>query len=390
MADKTLGAYNIADLREMAKRRLPRGIFEFVDRGAEDEVALRNNRQAFEGIKLKSRVLADVSSRSLETTLFGKTYSMPLGISPTGTAGLLSYGGEIAIAQAAAKANIPYTVATPAMTSMEEIAEQVGGELWFQLYVWADKAQSYKFVERVKSVGYKTLIVTVDSVVGYNREYNHKNGFEVPLKYTPRMLAQLLAKPGWFVSCLLPQLLRRGIPKYENYPAEMKDKITAKTFDGSKMKNDTLHWDDLKVLRDRWPGTLMVKGILHPDDAALAAACGADGVIVSNHGGRNLDASVAPIQILPEIAARVGGKTTVIVDSGFRRGTDVIKGLALGADFVMTGRPTLYGTAVAGEAGAARAIEIFGDEINRVMGQLGLHSIDEITRDCLWEPSLSP
>ncbi len=386
MADDKLGAYNIEDLRRMAKRKLPRGIFEFVDRGAEDEVALRNNRAAFEDIKLKTHVLANVSTRSLETPIFGKTIKMPFAIAPTGTAGLLSYGGEVGLAKAAAKAGIPCTLATNAMTPMEEIVEKASGELWFQLYMWSDKALSLKFVERVKSVGFETLIVTVDGPVAPNREYNRRNGFEVPLKYTPRLLAQLLAKPGWLATCLLRQFIQRGVPKFENYPPELMDSLMSKNFKRSSLKNDTLTWDDLKALRDAWPGNLIVKGILHGDDAAMAADCGADGVIVSNHGGRYLDSSVATIQILPEIAARVGDRMTVIVDSGFRRGSDVIKALALGADLVMAGRPTLYGAAAAGEAGAYRALEIFGEEMDRVMGQLGLHTVDEIGHDCLWQP----
>ncbi len=384
MAGSKLDAYNIEDLRRMAQRRLPRGIFEFVDRGTEDEVALSNNRKAFEDIRLKTRVLTNVSTRSIETKIFGKPIKMPFGVAPTGTAGLLSYGGEVALAKAAAKAGVPCTVATNAMTPMEEIVDEAGGDLWFQLYMWSDRELSFKLVDRAKSVGFETLIVTVDSVVGSNREYNHRNGFEVPLQYTPRLVAQLLAKPGWLAGCLLQQFVKRGVPKFENYPPELMDSLMSKTFKRSALKNDTLDWDDLKVLRDRWPGNLIVKGILHPDDAALAADGGADGIIVSNHGGRNLDASVAPIQILPEIAARVGGRMTVIVDSGFRRGTDVIKGLALGADLVMAGRPTLYGAAVGGEAGAYRALEIFHEEIFRVMGLLGLHTVDEIGPDCLW------
>jgi len=384
MSNVKLGVHNIEDLRRIAKRKLPRGVFEFVDRGTEDEVALRNNRAAFDGIRLKTHVLADVSTRNLETKIFGKTSRMPLGVAPTGTAGLLCYGGEVALAKAAARAGVPCTVATNAMTSMEEIAEQAGGDLWFQLYMWSDREMSYKLVDRVKSVGFEVLIVTVDGAVPSNREYNHRNGFEVPLRYSPRLLAQVLAKPGWLTGCLLQQFARRGVPKFENYPQELMDGLLSKRLKRSILKNDSLRWDDLKVLRDRWPGKLVVKGILHPDDAAVAVDCGADGIIVSNHGGRNLDASVAPIQILPEIAARVGGRTTVIVDSGFRRGTDVIKGLALGADFVMAGRPTLYGAAAAGEAGAYRALEIFREEIDRVMGLLGLHSVDEIGPDCLW------
>jgi (S)-mandelate dehydrogenase len=386
MADISSEALNIADLREMAQRRLPRFVFEWLDRGAEDEVALRNNRQAYEDIKLKARVLQNVSTRSLETKLFGKTFKMPYGISPTGTAGLLAYGGEISVAKAAARAGIPCSVGTNAQTAMEEIMEKAGGELWYQLYIWSDKELSRQLVERVKAAGYGTLIVTVDGPVGPNREYNKKNGFSMPIKYTPKLLAHLLAKPSWLASCLLQQYIRRGTPKFENYPPELMDKVTSKTFKRSILKSDSLDWDDVKRLRDMWPGKLIVKGIVHPEDAINAADSGADAVIISNHGGRYLDASVAPIQILPEVASRVAGRIPVIVDSGVRRGSDVIKALALGADFVMAGRPTLYGIGGAGEPGADRALEIFYEEIDRNMAQMGLHSVEEITRECLWQP----
>jgi (S)-mandelate dehydrogenase len=390
MSDTVTNALNIADLREMSRSRLPRFVFEWLDRGAEDEVALRNNRQAFENIKIQARVLQNVSTRTLETKLFGKTFKMPYGVSPTGTAGLLAFGGEIGVAKAAARAGVPCAVGTNAQTAMEDIIEQAGGDLWFQLYIWSDKEMSRQLVERVKSAGYEILIVTVDGPVGPNREYNKKNGFSMPVKYTPRLIAQLLAKPGWLMSCLLQSYIRKGTPKFENYPPELMDKVTAKTFKKSILKSDALDWDDVRRLRDMWPGKLLVKGIVHPEDAMAAAECGADGVIISNHGGRYLDASVAPIQVLPEIAKRVGGKIAVIMDSGVRRGSDVIKAVALGADLVMAGRPTLYGVGAGGEAGADRALEIFHDEIDRVMAQLGLHSVEEVTPDCLWQPNSLP
>jgi isopentenyl diphosphate isomerase/L-lactate dehydrogenase-like FMN-dependent dehydrogenase len=390
MSDTVTNALNIADLREMSRSRLPRFVFEWLDRGAEDEVALRNNRQAFENIKIQARVLQNVSTRTLETKLFGKTFKMPYGVSPTGTAGLLAFGGEIGVAKAAARAGVPCAIGTNAQTAMEDIIEQAGGDLWFQLYIWSDKEMSRQLVERVKSAGYEILIVTVDGPVGPNREYNKKNGFSMPVKYTPRLIAQLLAKPGWLMSCLLQSYIRKGTPKFENYPPELMDKVTAKTFKKSILKSDALDWNDVRRLRDMWPGKLLVKGIVHPEDAMAAAECGADGVIISNHGGRYLDASVAPIQVLPEIAKRVGGKIAVIMDSGVRRGSDVIKAVALGADLVMAGRPTLYGVGAGGEVGADRALEIFHDEIDRVMAQLGLHSVEEVTPDCLWQPDSLP
>jgi len=369
MSNVKLGVHNIEDLRRIAKRKLPRGVFEFVDRGTEDEVALRNNRAAFDGIRLKTHVLADVSTRNLETKIFGKTSRMPLGVAPTGTAGLLCYGGEVALAKAAARAGVPCTVATNAMTSMEEIAEQAGGDLWFQLYMWSDREMSYKLVDRVKSVGFEVLIVTVDGAVPSNREYNHRNGFEVPLRYSPRLLAQVLAKPGWLTGCLLQQFARRGVPKFENYPQELMDGLLSKRLKRSILKNDSLRWDDLKVLRDRWPGKLVVKGILHPDDAAVAVDCGADGIIVSNHGGRQLDGAAATLEALPAISRAAGAKLTVLLDGGVRRGVDILKARALGAQAVLVGRAPLYGVMAGGEPGARRALEILTGEFERAMDE---------------------
>ncbi len=386
MSDRTLGAYNIHDLREMAKKRLPRGVFEFVDRGTEDESALRNNRAAFERIRFKPRTLVDVSKRSQAITLFGKEQPMPIVVGPTGTAGLLSYGGEVGIARAAAKAGIPFTVGTNSMTSMEQIAEQAGGRLWFQLYMWSDRALSHQIVERAKGVGFEALMVTVDGAVPANREYNHRNGFEVPIQFNARNVADVLSCPRWLAGVFLRQILASGMPRFENYPPEVMDGLMARTLKKSILKNDSLNFDDLKVLRKLWPGTLMVKGVLSAQDAVKAADCGADAVIVSNHGGRNLDFSPAPIDVLPEILDAAGKRLTVMVDSGVRRGTDVVKGLALGASAVLVGRAPLYGVAAAGEAGAARSLEILRDEIGRTMALLGVNRVAELNRSYLQMP----
>lgn len=386
MKDKTLGAYNIHDLREMARRRLPRGVFEFVDRGTEDESALRNNRAAFERIRLRPRTLVDVSGRSQEITLFGKKQPMPIVVGPTGTAGLLSYGGEVAVARAAAAAGIPFTVATNSMTSMETIAEQAGGRLWFQLYMWSDRSLSHQIVERAKGVGFEALMVTVDGAAPSNREYNYRNGFEIPIHFNARNVTDVLGRPGWLARVFLRQILAHGMPRFENYPPEVMDGLMARTLKKSILKNDSLNFDDLRVLRKLWPGTLMVKGMLHPEDAAKAADCGADAVIVSNHGGRNLDGSPAPIDVLPEILDAAGKRLTVMVDSGVRRGTDVVKALALGAAAVLVGRAPLYGVAAAGEAGAARALAIFREEIDRVMALLGVSRVAELDRRYLLMP----
>ena len=334
MKDNTLGAYNIADLREMARRRLPKGIFEFVDRGAEDEVSLRNNRTAFERIKLKPRVLVDVSRRSQDITLFGHQQKMPIAIAPTGAAGIMWHEGEIAVARAAAAAGIPFTLATGSMTAMEKVVAQAGGRLWFQLYMYADRSLSHQIAERAKSAGFEALVVTVDSPVFSNREYNLRNNFTMPMSYTVRNVTDVLTHPRWLAGVLMRYVLTTGMPRYENYPSDVKARITAQPMGRALKLNDSLTWDDVRVLRKLWPRTLMVKGILHPQDAVLAADCGADAVILSNHGGRVMDGAMAPIEVLPQVVAAVGKRITVLVDSGFRRGSDVIKALALGANAV--------------------------------------------------------
>ena len=371
-------AHNIFDLRDMAKRRLPKWLFEFVDRGTEEEVALRNNREAFERIKLRPRMLVDVSGRKLDTTLYGKEHKMPIGVAPTGAAGMMWYQGELALARAARDAGIPFSLATGSITSMEKVAGEVGGTLWMQLYMWADRRLSHQLVRRASNAGFEALLVTVDGVVAGNREYNRRNGFSVPFKYNSKNSTDVLMHPRWLFGVLARYLVNGGMPTRVNFPDELKGKITS-AYGGSKeTRNDSLNWDDLKALRDIWPGKLLVKGLLHPDDASESVECGADGVIVSNHGGRNCDAAPAPIDVLPEIVKAVGDRTTILFDSGVRRGSDVVKALALGAKMVLIGRSTLYGTAAAGEAGARRALDIYRGEISRAMAQISCNRVSEI------------
>ncbi len=376
-------ALNNHDMRHMARKRLPKWLFEFVDRGTEDEVALRNNRAAFERIKLKTQVLIDVSKRNQEITLFGKKHGMPLGIAPTGPAGMLWYKGELELARAAKAANIPFTLATGSQTSMEEVAKLVGGTLWFQLYMWSDVSMSHILVDRAKNAGFEALVVTLDGPVGTNREYNIRNGYTVPFRYTRKNTAAVLAKPGWLLNVIMRYWMSGGMPTRANYPEGMTEKFTHVSTAERKTKNDSLSWDDLSVLRDMWPGKLLVKGILTPRDAERAIERGVDGIIVSNHGGRNFDSSMAPIEALAPIVDAVGSRTTVIVDSGFRRGSDVVKALAIGAKLVMVGRTTLWGTTVGGEAGAARAINFYREEISRTLAYLGCRNISDLSRDCL-------
>jgi isopentenyl diphosphate isomerase/L-lactate dehydrogenase-like FMN-dependent dehydrogenase len=372
--------YNIDDLRIEAKRRLPKWIFEFVDRGSEDEWALANNREAFQRIKLTNRVLVDLTDSAPGTTLFGKALPLPLVIAPTGAAGLCWYQGEIALARGAAKFGVPFTMATGSTSSIEEVAEKAGGQLWLQLYLWQDRSLSHELARRAAKVGYEALVVTADLGIGYNREYNARNGYQNPFRLTYKTARDMLFKPGWFTSVLLPYLVTTGPPKQANNPPAFAN------VHHSRLRGCDFTWDDISRLREVWPGKLLVKGLLHPEDAARAVDCGADGIVVSNHGGRTMDSAVAAIDALPAIVAAVGTRTTVIVDSGIRRGSDIVKALALGAKAVMVGRATLYGTTVAGEAGVAKALALLSREYAQTLAYVGCRNAGELTRDILASP----
>ena len=383
-------AYNIEDLRLLAKKRLTKGLFDFCDRGSEDDVALRHNRHALERIKLRSRVLNDTSERHTKSTLFGKPVDMPVVIGPTGPAGFVWYRGETALAQAAAKAGIPFTVASTANTPMEQIVEQGGGgRLWYHLYVWRDMEASLKAVARAEAAGFEALVLTVDSTIPYNREFDYRNGTTMPVRINPRTIKDLATHPRWLFGTVGRYLMSDGhLPRYVNI--DMPEGLSSTGVRDFLFKNDTLDWEFLKRIRDMWPRTLIVKGVLHADDAVKCAEHGVDGVVISNHGGIASDAALAPFDVLPSVVRAVGDRMTVIVDSGFRRGSDILKGLALGADAVIVGRATLYGVSAAGEPGATRALEILQTELRRTMGVLALTDLADITRDYVVLPHELP
>ncbi|MBM3341003.1 MAG: alpha-hydroxy-acid oxidizing protein [Betaproteobacteria bacterium] len=381
MPDPSPGFYDTNDLREAAKKRLPKGLFEFMDRGNEDEVAMRENRAVMERIKLVPRVLNDVKTRSIETTLFGKTHGMPVIVAPTGSAGLAWHEGEIALARAAKAHGIPFTLALGSMTKLERVAAEAGGTLWFQFYMWPERKLSHQVIARARAAGFEALVFTVDTPVAPGREYNLKNGMTIPFKFTARNTIDVLRHPRWLAGVWLRYMLTTGTPRYQNFPQETQTKITALPMGRSSNFCADITWDDVRELRKLWPGKLIVKGIQHAHDAVKAADCGADAVVISNHGGRVLDASPVPILTLPSVLDAVGGRITVIVDSGFSRGAHVVKALALGAHAVMLGRAPLHGVAAAGEAGALRALQIYRDEIDRVLGLIGCTRLNQLTRE---------
>jgi len=373
-------AVNIEDLRQLARRRLPRAIFDFFDGGAEDEVTLRGNRAAFERVRLLPKVLVNVAQVDTKVSLFGTEAALPLAIGPTGGIAAGRPGADLMLARSAKAFGIPYTLATPAGASIERLAEEAGGRRWFQLYVVRDREFREKLVSRAHAAGYEALLVTVDLPVSGKRERDPRNGFVTPYRPNWRNSHDVLRKPAW-----LMDLLRHGLPRMENFEGykfsstKMTDIATAV---GREM-DAAFDWDDLKRLRERWPGRLLLKGVERPDDAERAAALGCDGVIVSNHGGRQLDGAAPTLEALPAVARAVGSRMTVLLDGGVRRGVDILKARALGAQAVLVGRATLFGVMAGGEPGAQRALQILSGELERAMKLCGVRSMAEIGPDLI-------
>jgi (S)-mandelate dehydrogenase len=368
-------ALNIADLREIARRRLPGFIFEYVESGAEDEATVRNNRHALERLQFIPQTLVNTTARHQRASILGAAAQTPLVIGPTGLNGLLHPDADATLARAAASFGVPFTLSTVSTTRLEDIATRVGGRLWMQLYVIKERAVVREIMQRAGAAGYEALVFTTDANVFGNREWDRR-GYRQPGKPTLRASLDVLRHPHWAWRILL----RHGMPRFRNLEGHLPGKLTPmgastvipRLFDAS------ICWDDISWIREHWRGKLLLKGVLSVADAERSAALGCDGIIVSNHGGRQLDYCVAGIDMLPPIVAAVGKRLSVLVDGGFRRGSDVVKGLALGAQAVMLGRATLYGLMAGGEAGVERALAILTTEIDRVLGQLGCNSISEL------------
>jgi L-lactate dehydrogenase (cytochrome) len=363
------------DFDAQAQRFLPRMLHGFVASGAETEASVRANRASFGAHALVPRNLVDTSGRSQATTLFGRRYAAPFGIAPMGLSALIAYRGDLVLARAAAAADIPMILSASSLIPMEEVRQ--AGTDWYQAYLPGDHGRIEALVQRVLAAGFTTLVLTVDIPVPSNRENNSRNGFTVPLDPSPRLAWDGISHPGWLLGTALRTLMRHGMPHFENMDAGRGPPILSRDLVRATGPRDRLDWSHVALIRRLWPGTLVVKGLLAADDAARAEQAGVDGIVVSNHGGRQLDGAIAPLQALPAIKASAGSMA-VLLDGGVRRGTDVLKAMALGADFVLVGRPFLFAAALGGEALVRHAASLLSQEIDRDMALLGVTGLDAI------------
>jgi L-lactate dehydrogenase (cytochrome) len=367
---------SLDDFEHAARRHLPRPVFAYVSGGVETNAALRDNRAAFEELGFVPRVLVDVSKRTTATTLFGHEYSAPFGIAPMGISALSAYRGDLVQARGAQMSNIPMIMSGSSLIRLEDVAAQCP-QTWFQAYLPGDEAKILGLVDRAATAGFKTLVVTVDVAVLSNRENNIRAGFSTPLRPGLRLAWDGVTHPRWLFGNALRTIWSHGMPHFENSFATRGAPILSRDVERDFSKKDHLSWDHLALIRKRWQGRLIVKGVMSPEDARIARESGIDGVIVSNHGGRQLDHTVSPLRVLPSIVAAASG-IPVMMDSGVRRGTDVMKALALGASFVFVGRPFNYAASIAGVDGVRHAYAILQGELYRGMAQLGIRSPGEL------------
>jgi len=372
-------ASSVEDLRRMARARLPRAVFDFIDGAACDERTLRANMADFEGVRLKPRFLRDVSGTRLDATVFGGPVGAPLIIGPTGLATMVCPDADRVLASEAAAAGIPFVLSTSSGNTLEEVAGTGPGRRWFQLYVFKDRAITEGLVARAAAAGYEALVVTVDVPVVGKRERDHRNGFTIPLSLTPRSLLDFAMHPRW---CL--DVVRHGVPTMRNFDAARRpgDAMSHAALMNAQL-DPSVTWDVIDWLRARWRGPILVKGILCLEDALEAAERGVDGIVVSNHGGRQLDGVSSTIRAMRDWGGEASARLPVFVDGGFRRGGDVVRALALGATSVLIGRPTLYAAAAGGAAGVRRCLRILTDEMHVTLAHLGVTSIAEVDGRCL-------
>jgi len=367
---------SLADFEDAARRRLPRPLFAYVSGGVEENRSIRTAATAYDDYVFSPRVCAGVAGASAATTLMGQDWAAPFGIAPMGICAMNGYRADIAMARAAKAAGIPMIISGSSLIPLEQIMRAYP-EAWFQAYVPPDAARLAALLDRARTTGVQTLVITVDSPVGSNRENNLRAGFSSPLRPSLRLALDGLVRPRWLLGTFLPTLWRHGIPHFENLYAERGVPIIARHVQREFGGRAHFNWDDFARIRDLWKGRLVIKGILHPGDAVRAVGIGADAVVISNHGGRQLDGTLAPLHVLPHIRAALPD-TPLILDGAIRRGTQVVKALALGADFVLVGRPFNYAAAVAEQAGVAWAIGILQGEVTRTLAQVGVRRPSEV------------
>ena len=374
-------ALNVMDYRELARNRLPKMVFDFLEGGASNERALAHNRAVFDRINFRPHRLKDISKRDQSIELFGRKQAAPFMIAPTGMNGILWPDGDIVLLKAAQEAGLPFALSTASTSSIEEIAEVSTGDRWFQLYV-SDRALSQTLVERAQAAGYTTLVLTSDVAINGLRERDIRNGFSLPIKYSLSTMWDGMIHPRWSMD-----LLTHGVPPMGNFVSKQASDTNKQATMMNRSMDATFDWKALQWLRKLWRGTLLVKGILNADDAVRCVAEGADGVILSNHGGRQLGDVIAPLQVLAETRSKI--TQPILIDSGYRRGADIVKALALGANSVLLGRATLYGLAAMGQAGVADVIKIMMNEIDNTLAQIECPNVRDLSPDYLTDDSAS-
>jgi L-lactate dehydrogenase (cytochrome) len=371
---------HIEDMRKAARRRLPRALFDYLEGGSFEQQTLAANRRDFENLQLRQKVLVDVGQRDLSVSILGRQLKVPLILAPVGLCGLMRRDGEIAAWRAAQSAGIPFTLSTMSIASVENVAESKA-PFWFQLYVWRDRGATQSMIERAAAAGCEALVVTVDLQALAPRHADLRNGLTVPPRLTMRNAFDMLRRPQWLHGALTSK--NKSFGNIARYADAGKDGVNGVTRWSNAQFDSSLNWSDVEWIRGLWPRKLIVKGILDPEDAATALRIGADAVVVSNHGGRQLDGTSSSIAALPRIRDRVGADATLIVDSGIRTGQDVMRAMALGADACMIGRAYMYGLVADGEAGVKRAVRILTRELDVSMALCGVRSVSELGRDHL-------
>lgn len=370
------GLLCLDDFQVAARRHLPRQIYSYIAEAAETCGSYRANRQSYNAYELVPRVMVDITRRSTGTTLFGRHWDAPFGIAPMGLVALSAYRGDLALASAAARENIPMVVSGSSLIRLEDLA-QANPAAWFQAYLPGDDDGIMALLERVRAAGYGTLVLTVDTAVAANRENNVRAGFTIPMRPSAALAWQGITHPRWLFGTFLRTLWRHGMPHFENSYATRGAPILSPNVERSLSDRGHLNWRHLRMIRNAWKGPIVMKGVLDVRDARQAVDAGVNGLILSNHGGRQLDGAVAPLRVLPDVASACPD-TPVMIDSGIRRGSDVLKALALGARFVFVGRPFSFAAAVAGEAGVLRAVDLLKQEISRNMALMGVNSLEEL------------